>query len=214
MTNAFHGFSPQATSFFADLDKNNSKNWFEKNRKTFESDVKEPFAALLDRLPKLHKPFKVFRLNRDTRFSQNKSPYKLMHGAAHTRAGGSVEYLHIDKQGLLLAAGHYVMEPEQLKQFRAALLDPGEQKSFKTMLARLKTKGVDLEPGGSAPLKTAPRGVPLDSPTIEWLRWKGCVAMTRIPNAELDNGAAVVAKISKWYKLVEPLNIWLDRNIR
>jgi uncharacterized protein (TIGR02453 family) len=213
MATTFTGFSPQATKFFAGLEKDNSKTWFESNRKTFDTELKAPFAALLASLPDKHQPFKVFRLNRDTRFSANKSPYKLMHGAVHTRSGGSVEYLHLDKQGLLLAAGHYVMEPDQLIRFRSALLEKSTQQSFKSMASSLKAKGIDLEPGGAAPLKSAPRGVDANHPMIEWLRWKGCVAMTRFSAADLNNGADLQKRIAAWWKTAEPLNAWLDNAI-
>jgi uncharacterized protein (TIGR02453 family) len=204
-------FSKHAMAFFASLEKNNSKSWFDTNKKTFETEVKAPFAMLIESLPEKHKPMKVFRLHRDTRFSTDKSPYKLMHGAVHTRAGGGVEYMHLDKKGLLLAAGQYMMEADQLSAFRRKLMDAKQAASFKALLQTLKKNGISLEPGGAPPLKSSPRGVPSDHPMIEWLRWKGCVAMTTLSAKDLVNHQDLAAWISKWWRQTEPLNVWLER---
>jgi uncharacterized protein (TIGR02453 family) len=209
MTFPFAGFQPEATAFFASLERNNSKPWFDKNRNTFEKTVKLPFAALIEELPAKLRPMKVFRLNRDIRFSADKSPYKLMHGAAHNRAGGTVQYMHIDKQGLLLAAGFYMMEPNQLTRFREKLMNKQGQASFKKLVSSLEKKGVALDPGGSPPVKSAPRGIDADHPMIQWLRWKGCVAMIRIIATELDD-VHLPKRIVKWWNEVEPLNEWLE----
>ena len=210
MKSTFEGFSRNACMFFAGLEKDNSKLWFEANRKTFESQVKEPFAALLAALPDRHHPFKVFRLNRDTRFSNDKSPYKLMHGAAHSRKGGSIEYLHLDKDGVLLAAGTYVMEPDKLAKFRVALTNDATAKTFKRMSARLAENGLLLNPGGSKPLSSAPRGIAADHHMIEWLRWKGCVSMERIASGDLAVGPKLLKHVEQWWRKAEPLNTWLD----
>jgi uncharacterized protein (TIGR02453 family) len=203
-------FTKNATQFFASLEKNNSKAWFEANRKAFETEVKAPLAMLIESLPEKHKPLKVFRLNRDTRFSADKSPYKLMHGALHTRAGGGIEYLHLDKNGLLLAAGQYMMEPEQLHAFRKKLMDAKHAATFKKMISTLGKNGIVVEPGGAPPLKSAPRGVPPDHPMIEWLRWKGCIAMTKLSANDLISHNDLTKWVTTWWKQAQPLNVWLE----
>ena len=68
------GFTAKATEFFAGLESDNSKDYWTANKAVFEKEIKEPMAALVDSLPERFQPFKVFRPNRDIRFSPDKSP--------------------------------------------------------------------------------------------------------------------------------------------
>ena len=92
----FRGFGPNALAFFKALKFHQSKEWFEANRGLYESDVLQPMVALLEDLTatfaKKRMPLKadgkrsIFRLNRDVRFSRDKSPYKTHAGALMTRS--------------------------------------------------------------------------------------------------------------------------------
>ena len=121
MTNVqVSSFSAKATGFFAGLERDNSKDYWTANKAVFEKEVREPMVALLDSLPEQWQPFKVFRVNRDIRFSPDKSPYKTQHGAAHEIAG-TVYYVHLDGRGLMAACGAYMMAPDQLDRYRGAV---------------------------------------------------------------------------------------------
>jgi uncharacterized protein (TIGR02453 family) len=113
-------FTPKATKFFSGLERDNSKDYWTANKAVFESEVKEPMAALVESLPEEFGPFKTFRMNRDIRFSPDKSPYKTQHGAAH-ETDGTVYYVHLDAQGLMAACGAYMMAPDQLERYREAV---------------------------------------------------------------------------------------------
>src|SRR5512143_2175534 len=88
MSNAFRGFSPDAFRFFRELAENNNKAWFDRNRPRYEQHVSGAFknllAALEPFLLKLNPQFETSgktngnfsRINRDIRFSKDKSPYK------------------------------------------------------------------------------------------------------------------------------------------
>ncbi len=127
------GFSPVATEFFEDLEDQNTREFWLAHKDVFDREIRDPMAALLDSLPEEYQPFKVFRMNRDIRFSADKSPYKIMHGAAHG-APGAVYYLHLDASGLMVACGNYMMQPRRARalstggrrrcQRREALRDP------------------------------------------------------------------------------------------
>jgi uncharacterized protein (TIGR02453 family) len=195
-------------SFFALLAANNSRQWMLGAKAEYDELVAQPFAALLQALPKRHQPFKTFRLVRDTRFSADKSPYKLMLGAAHERPAGSVEYVHVDAQGVLAAVGHYVMTPAQLSAFRVALQAEQSGAAFETLVHKLNNAGVVVDPGGATPLRSAPRGINPLHPRIQWLRWKGCVAMQRWPHSA---GRADAQQIAQFFATAEPLLTWLDR---
>lgn len=79
-------FDENFLKFFKSLNKNNHKEWFDKNKSTYEASVKKPFeklvADLIFKMQKLHPGFQcevkdaVFRINRDIRFSKDKTPYK------------------------------------------------------------------------------------------------------------------------------------------
>ena len=60
--------TPKATEFLAGLERDNSKEYWTANKGVFESEVKEPMAALVDSLPDQSCLFKTFRMNRDIRF--------------------------------------------------------------------------------------------------------------------------------------------------
>src|SRR5688572_32780132 len=79
-------FDKSALRFFTQLKKNNNKPWFEANRAHYEGKVREPMRALIDEMngrfakfaPEICGDSKrgMFRINRDIRFSKDKSPYK------------------------------------------------------------------------------------------------------------------------------------------
>ena len=171
------GFSPAATEFFEDLEDQNTREFWLAHKDLFEREVREPMAALLDSLPEEYQPFKVFRMNRDIRFSPDKSPYKTMHGAAHGMPG-AVHYLHLDASGLMVACGSYMMPPDELERYRQAVAADSSGEELAEILAELgRRRSVHLDPGGAEPLKTAPRGYPRDHPRASLLRQKGVIAM-------------------------------------
>src|SRR4029453_4899767 len=98
------GFGPAATQFFEDLEDQNTREFWLAHKDVFEREVREPMASLLDSLPEEYQPFKVFRMNRDIRFSPDKSPYKTQHGAVH-ETDGTVYYLHFDARALMARVG-------------------------------------------------------------------------------------------------------------
>ena len=91
-------FSPDFLQFFKELAANNHKEWFDENRKRYETVVKKPFevfvqhaidemAKLDPRLSELDPKKCIFRINRDIRFSKDKAPYKLNRSAAISVGG-------------------------------------------------------------------------------------------------------------------------------
>ena len=151
-----NGFSLAATQFFEDLEDQNTREFWLAHKNVFDHEVREPMAALLDSLPEEYQPFKVFRMNRDVRFSADKSPYKTTHGAAHGVPGG-VYYLHLDASGLVVACGSYTMPPDELERYRQAVVDDSSGKELSEILAALRRRrSLSVGPGGAEPLKTAP----------------------------------------------------------
>src|SRR5262245_41040358 len=80
-TVTFRGFPADAFDFFFELEANNERSWWQANRQRFETSVATPMREMLDALEPEFGAFKVFRMNRDVRFSADKSPYKTAHAA-------------------------------------------------------------------------------------------------------------------------------------
>jgi uncharacterized protein (TIGR02453 family) len=206
------GFTPKATKFFVGLEGNNSKEYWAANKGVFENEVKEPMAALVESLPERFGPFKIFRMNRDIRFSPDKSPYKTQHGAAH-EADGTVYYVHLDAQGLMAACGAYMMAPDQLERYREAVADDSTGPALLGILDDLNERGFDVGHGMSEPLKTAPRGYPRDHPRVELLRQKAVSAHRRLQGSELGDADAVRRFVVDTFDACGPMNDWIQSNI-
>jgi uncharacterized protein (TIGR02453 family) len=220
----FEGFADANAKFFKALAKNNERAWFLTHRAEFEVGWNAPMKLLLaevreaidDAYPHcdLAEP-KVFRIFRDVRFSNDKSPYK-------THLGGFIPiarkgkratdlpmalYFQIGAKDTLGAAGHYMMEPESLGRFRAAVADEKRGKELEKLLAALAKKG--FVAGSHETLKRVPKGFPQDHARAEMLRRKGLV----VTFPDLPAGLLATGKLAKWLaggcKLAAPFVEWL-----
>ena len=198
----------EATAFFADLETDNSKDFWHANKDRYDAAVRTPFAAVVDALATDWGPFKTFRMNRDVRFSADKSPYKTMHGAVSRTC--PYRYLHIDKEGILLVAGAYIFTKEQLSASRARLSNESAAEEFLGVVADLEDAKITLEPGGAAPLKTAPRGTDPDHPMIKYLRWKGMMATSRISLGSTVVARSLAQDVAAFWCSTLALTEWLE----
>ena len=127
--------------FLHELSQNNNRDWFTKNKRRFESTVKKPFemfvAALIERIKDFEPGFQttvkdsIFRLHRDTRFSNDKTPYKTHMSAVFTSQGRKTMdepgyYLQVSFGSLSLGGGAYFLEKEPLTNVRQAIADNPE----------------------------------------------------------------------------------------
>ena len=213
MASSFPGFTKEAFSFYEGLEDDNSKAYWLSHKATFDVNVKSAMEAFLASLPESYHPFHVFRPNRDVRFAKDKSPYKTMHGASSETDGGSIRYTHVAAGGLLVAAGQYMMQNDQIARARAAIDDDTTGKELVKLVAALVKKGYQVGPGGNPPLKTTPKGYPADHPRIELLRWKGLIASTDITNKTVLTSPKVRDEAMAFWKASLPLLHWLDTNV-
>ena len=190
---AFTGFGKQAIPFFKGVAFHQNKAWFDENRALYDRDFVEPMIALLDdlsaRFAKARIPLRadgkrsMFRLNRDIRFSKDKSPYKTHGGAVMTRSGDKSDngllYIHIDPNGCFAAAGFYMPETDDLAKLRKAMASSGKQ--FLAMEAALR-KG-KLELGDSDQLTRVPKGFEKlkDGPLDGAIRLKSFIVEEKLP---------------------------------
>ena len=210
---AFAGFPDSAQDFFVGLAADNSKDYWQANRQRFETEIREPMTALAAALEPRVGSLRLFRMNRDVRFSKDKSPYKTQQGALHDRASGGVFYLHLDADGLLVASGDHVMARDQLGRFRDMVADDRTGPAFLEVIEELTSAGLTVGGGIQAPLKTSPRGYAKDHPRIAWLRWKGAVAGRRIDDPERLASPDLVDEIVRFHDASAPLRKLLDRHV-
>lgn len=131
-------FTKDFLDFFKDLAANNHKDWFHANKKRYETSVKDPFKIfvqdMIDRMAKEDDRFageaknSIFRINRDIRFSKDKSPYKLQMGAVIS-PGGRKEgmgipgmYLELSPAHFRIYSGLYMPEKDVLYQVREYII--------------------------------------------------------------------------------------------
>jgi uncharacterized protein (TIGR02453 family) len=141
--------SEEFFSFFKKLAANNNKDWFDSNKKWYESAVKQPFenlvAELLSEMAKLDKSYAnvqpkdcIFRINRDVRFSADKRPYKLNRSALIS-SGGKKDmhskgfYLELGPEECGIYAGVYMAEKPHLNAIRSLIAANG--KAFRDIIS-------------------------------------------------------------------------------
>jgi len=153
-------FERDIVDFFVELEANNDRAWFERNKKRYERSVKGPmeiFAGeMIGRMQAVDPGISmtpkeaVFRIYRDVRFSKDKSPYKTNAGL-YISSGGKLHagrpgvYFHVDARTMGIASGYYMLEPnhiqairthisKHLKEFSQLLADPDFKKAFGTVI--------------------------------------------------------------------------------
>lgn len=129
--------NPSFLEFLYELSQNNNRAWFEKNKARFQKEVQQPFEVLVAEIIKEIKAFDpnfsmdpkqaAFRIYRDVRFSNDKTPYKTHMAAVFTNGGRQNMhdpgyYLHIEYGFLQLGGGAYFLEKEPLQKVRTKIM--------------------------------------------------------------------------------------------
>ncbi|MCL2544096.1 MAG: DUF2461 domain-containing protein [Microbacteriaceae bacterium] len=204
----FSGWPSSAVDFYRGLEVDNSKAYFQANKAVYDEAVVGPAKALLAEFEPRFGPGKVFRPNRDIRFSPDKSPYKTTLGVVIGDGG----FVHFDAHELMVGGGLYGMGPTQLAAYRAAVDAPATGLELEAIVADARAAG--FEPHAAEALATVPRGFDKAHPRAELLRLKGIALMRHwsidtpwisTPEA-FDHIAAALDDVA-------PLRDWLARNI-
>ena len=205
----FSGFPREAIAFYEGLAADNSKAYFETHRETYETCVREPLEELVHELSPHYGGAKVFRPHRDTRFSKDKSPYKLAAAAIARPSDASVggTYVELSAAGLRVGGGVVHLEREQLAKVRRAIDEDLHGRALEDAFAHAERAGLTLfEPE----LKTAPRGWPKDHPRVGLLRRKAFVAVAMHAPAKWLATPKAKDRVVEAWEAVGPLNAWLD----
>ena len=211
-------FTPEAMKFLRGLARNNDREWFEARRAIYERALKAPMLALIDEInanliefapEHVRPPHKVaMRIYRDIRFSPNKQPYKTHLSAWWSRRGmektsGGGFYLQISPQQVMIAAGVYMPEREQLLALRRWM--SAHHESYHAMVKKLlKARGAGFEPNESEALTRMPKGFAADDPADELIRAKSWGVHATLP-AEAALEPTFAREIVRRIRLATPL---------
>ena len=187
-------FGPGLFHFLRDLELNNDRGWFQVNKDRYEAQVKDPMlrfiAAFGEHLHAISphivadpRPVggSMFRIYRDTRFSQDKRPYKTNVGAHFRHSVGKDAhapgfYVHLEPGGCMAGGGLWHPDPAALQQIRDRIA--GHPDAWQAVLAT----GIVVE-GES--LKRAPSGYDAQHPFVDDLKRKDFYAMTHLSEAQI-----------------------------
>jgi uncharacterized protein (TIGR02453 family) len=190
--------SPELFTFFRELKANNNRDWFEANKKRYEQQVREPLLQFITdfglRLAEISPHYvadarrvggSLFRINRDVRFSKEKTPYKTHAGVQFRHeVGKDVHapgfYLHLEPEGAFVAVGLWHPEPLPLAKIRQAIIDQPER--WQRAIANEAFRAVYTLGGES--LKNPPKGFDPNHPLIEDLKRKDFIASVSLSEAE------------------------------
>ncbi|WP_276503837.1 DUF2461 domain-containing protein [Terrimonas pollutisoli] len=212
--------------FLKDLSRNNNKPWFDAHRQQYE-DAKNDFAQFIQTVIDKHAKKDpaighlkakdcTFRINRDVRFSKDKSPYKNNMGA-YINQGGKKSllggyYFHCQPGQSFVGGGLWMPMPPELKKVRQEIdynLD-----AFKKIIGSKKFKEVygGLSKDAEYVLTRVPKGYDPDNPAAEFLKMKSFVAMTPIKDAELGS-KELLKKVSTAFETLQPMLAFINQSI-
>ena len=211
-------FTPEAMKFLRGLARNNDRVWFEERRPVYELALKAPMLALVEEVSAamegfapehVRPPHKItMRIYRDIRFSKNKLPYKTHLAAWWARRGmektsGGGFYLQVSPQEVMVAAGVYMPEREQLLMLRRWMSENHESYRAKVKMLT-KARGAGFEDIDSQALTRMPKGFAGDDPADELVRAKNWGVRASMP-AELALEPALAREIVRRFKLAAPV---------
>jgi uncharacterized protein (TIGR02453 family) len=203
---SFSGWPEAALDFYEGLESDNSKTYWSAHRPVYEAAVLGPMTELTEELAPDFGDVKIFRPNRDIRFSKDKSPYKTAIGAM---LGSG--YIQLSAAGLAAGNGMYQMAADQLDRYREAVTDDGAGGQLEQIIKAITRH--DIEVHGRDVLKTAPRGYRTDHPRIGLLRYKGLVAWQEWPVEPWLSTPAAKKHLAAFMTATQPLTSWLDVNV-
>jgi uncharacterized protein (TIGR02453 family) len=219
---SFSGFPQSGLQFLRDLAQHNDRDWFEAHRKVWDEEIipgmlswcEELSTRLRDVMPGIVFQPRVggslYRLNRDIRFSRDKSPYKT-HVAALLWEGGEKHdapgvYLHVSPGEVIFGGGLYVFEEGRIDRYRKLLHDDSAAERLADALARAKKHG--LKPEGEK-LQRPPRGFDPEGPWADLARYKGLVVGKSAKPAGWLHTRDALDRSEAMARAYVPLHAWL-----
>jgi len=204
--------------FLKDLKKNNNKPWFDAHREIFEKakkDFEQFIQGVIDKHSKNDPTIKdllakscLFRINRDVRFSKDKSPYKTNFGASINKGGKKAisagYYFHLEPGQCFVGGGIWMPMPEDLRKVRQEI--DYNFTEFKKIIGSKKFKSVysDLSRDAEYLLSRVPKGYEPDNPAAEYLKFKSFIAIVNIKDADLSSKELIRKTVTN-FEALQPL---------
>jgi uncharacterized protein (DUF2461 family) len=202
----------RATRFFARLEKDNTRAFWEVNRAEYDDVIRPTFVAVLEAI-KGFADWRVYRPHNDTRFQSGKGPYKTFVGGVSERADGVGAFIQISARGLLVGTGIPMPAADQLPKLRAALADARSGNVFVTACERVQRAGAVVHGGRWDPLKRVPKPYDAAHTNAEYLKWKGVEINSRLARVEWGDAAEAARGVQALIARGEPLHVWLGTHV-
>jgi uncharacterized protein (TIGR02453 family) len=215
---------PSTIQFLKNLKNNNNKPWFDANRKKYEEaklDFGQFIQSVIDQHAKKDAGLKeikakdcMFRINRDVRFSKDKSPYKTNFGASINRGGkksvSAGYYIHCEPGEAFAGGGVWIPMPPELKKIRQEIDYNFDE--FKKIVGSKKFKSVygDLHKGDEISLVKVPQGFEKNNPAAEFLKLKSYLAMRKFSDADLKS-KDLAKMVLEAFDALQPLIEFINR---
>jgi uncharacterized protein (TIGR02453 family) len=218
---------PSTLNFLKELKKNNNKTWFDNHkakyisaRTDFESLVQEiitRIAVFDEDLKELKAKNCTFRINRDIRFSKDKTPYKTNMGAYFNRGGKKSifagYYLHLEPGGKSFTGGGLWMpEANSLKKLRQEIdyCFPEFKKIITGPIFKKQYTGLEMNEGQM--LVNVPKGYDKENPAALYLKLKSFVATRKIPDTLLTT-SHLAKEVEQAFTALMPLVKFINRSM-
>lgn len=210
--------------FLSELSKNNSKEWFDKNRIRYQ-ELRESFIdqtaemineiSIFDGSVRFENPRKsIFRINRDIRFSKNKSPYKTNFGAfivpEGKKSGNAGYYFHLEPDNCFVAGGIYRPQASELKKIRWAIFENTEE--YIKIIENKEFKNTFGEIVGDK-LKNPPRGFDKNFEHIDLLKYKDFTMIKHLKKKELAS-KNFISEMGRYFSKMFEYNQFLNKAIK
>jgi uncharacterized protein (TIGR02453 family) len=218
---------PRATlDFLAELRENNNRDWFDAHRSRYEECVlapaKELVSGLAPRLERLAPGIRaeprvlgsIFRINRDTRFSPDKRPYKdhldlwFWHGARATAVSGL--FLRLTPESVVIGAGAHGLAKAQLQRFRDAVCDPRAGLELRDIAEGLESAGIGIH---GRELTRPPRGH-VAPPDVEPFLLHRALFVAVTEPAEFATEPGLLDRLERRWRPLAPVHRWLVDHVQ
>jgi uncharacterized protein (TIGR02453 family) len=195
--------------FLGELKQHNTREWFHENKKSYESAKKE-FGQLMNNLAEelnrtdVLEDKKIFRINRDIRFSKDKSPYKSNLSGYFTRSGADRRggyFISLEPSGkTVVGGGFYAPEKEDLLRVRKEFEMGTEEIEKITSHENFERHFGELR---GDRLKTAPRDFDKEHPNIHWINMKQFYAFREFTDKEVVS-SSFLNEASETFRSIRP----------
>lgn len=206
----FAGWPAHTHDWFAELEANNTTNWFTDNRNRYD-EIEAATRGLLEQWQADGGgETKIFRLRRDARFSKGQPPFKTHHQAGIMRPNGIVESFTIDAHSITTSIGHPMWDKHQLAAARTALTDPTAAVALRRVLNEAIDNGLDVD---EPELKRPISGLDENHPHPDLTRHKHLVVTQteHRPDWLADDQSAKV--LADFADRAAPVLDWLNQHV-